>query len=364
MPKSQIPPRLFEPIELRSLQVKHRLWVAAMCQYSAIDGVVQPWHLVHLGSFAIGRAGLIVTEATAVNPEGRISSGDAGIWTDEQAQAWKPVVEFVHQQETPIVVQLAHAGRKASTRPPFQGRGYLPVDEGGWGTVGPSTAPFGELPDPTALTRAEIGGVVDDFAAAAARAVDTGFDAVEIHAAHGYLQHQFLSSLSNLRDDEYGGSYENRTRIVRETVAAVRAVIPETMPLFIRLSATDWVEGGWSLEDTQRLVPEVRRLGVDFVSISSAGNDHRQEIPVGPGYQLPLARAVREGAGVPVGAAGLITDPRQAETALVDGGADVIFAARQFLREPGFALRAAAELGGFLEWPRQYRMARFEGSIP
>lgn len=364
MPKSQAPPRLFEPIELRSLQVKHRLWVAAMCQYSAIDGVVQPWHLVHLGSFAIGRAGLIVTEATAVNPEGRISSGDAGIWTDEQAQAWKPVVEFVHQQETPIVVQLAHAGRKASTRPPFRGRGYLPVDEGGWGTVGPSTAPFGELPDPTALTRAEIGGVVDDFAAAAARAVDTGFDAVEIHAAHGYLQHQFLSSLSNLRDDEYGGSYENRTRIVRETVAAVRAVIPETMPLFIRLSATDWVEGGWSLEDTQRLVPEVRRLGVDFVSISSAGNDHRQEIPVGPGYQLPLARAVREGAGVPVGAAGLITDPRQAETALVDGGADVIFAARQFLREPGFALRAAAELGGFLEWPRQYRMARFEGSIP
>jgi 2,4-dienoyl-CoA reductase-like NADH-dependent reductase (Old Yellow Enzyme family) len=299
-----------------------------------------------------------------VSPEGRISSGDAGIWTDEQAKAWKPVVEFVHQQETPIAVQLAHAGRKASTRPPFQGRGYLPVDEGGWATVGPSTVPFGELPDPTALTTADIAGVIDDFARAATRAVATGFDAVEIHAAHGYLQHQFLSSLSNRREDEYGGSYENRTRIVRETVTAVRAVVPDTMPLFIRLSATDWVEGGWSLEDTKRLVPVLRALGVDFVSISSAGNDHRQEIPVGPGYQLPLARAVRESAGVPVGAAGLITEPRQAETALVDGGADVIFAARQFLREPGFALRAAAELGGFLEWPRQYRMARFEGSIP
>ncbi|WP_308221282.1 NADH:flavin oxidoreductase/NADH oxidase [Microbacterium aerolatum] len=355
---------MFEPIALRSLTVSHRLWVAAMCQYSALDGVVQPWHLVHLGSFAIGRAGLIVTEATAVSPEGRISSGDAGIWTDEQAKAWETVIEFVHEQETPIVVQLAHAGRKASSRPPFQGRGYLPIDEGGWATVGPSAVPFGELPDPQMLSAIEIRRVIDDFAVAAQRAVDAGFDGVEIHAAHGYLQHQFLSPISNLRDDEYGGSYENRTRIVRETVAAVRAVIPEGMPLFIRLSATDWVDSGWSLGDTQRLVPMLRDLGVDFVSISSAGNDHRQEIPVGPGYQLPLARAVRESAGIPIGAAGLITEPRQAETALVDGGADVIFAARQFLREPGFALRAAAELGGFLEWPRQYRMARFDGSIP
>lgn len=364
MPKSQTPPRLFEPIAMRSLTARHRLWVAAMCQYSALDGVVQPWHLVHLGSFAIGRAGLIITEATAVSPEGRISAADAGIWTDEQATAWEPVVEFVHSQETPIVVQLAHAGRKASSRPPFQGRGYLPVEEGGWETVGPSGVPFGELPEPRTLTVDEISGVIDDFAAAAKRAVAAGFDGVEIHAAHGYLQHQFLSSISNRRDDGYGGSFENRTRIVRETVSAVRAAIPEGMPLFIRLSATDWVEGGWSLADTQRLVPELRDLGVDFVSISSAGNDHRQEIPVGPGYQLPLARAVRESAGVPVGAAGLITEPRQAETALVDGGADVIFAARQFLREPGFALRAAAELGGHLEWARQYRMARFDGSIP
>lgn len=364
MPKSQASPRLFEPITVRSLTARHRLWVAAMCQYSALEGVIQPWHLVHLGSFAIGRAGLIITEATAVNPDGRISPTDAGIWTEEQAVAWKPVVEFAHSQETPVIVQLAHAGRKASNRPPFQGRGYLPLDEGGWETVGPSVIPFGELPEPRALTVDDIAGIVRDFAAAARRAVSAGFDGVEIHAAHGYLQHQFLSSISNRREDAYGGSYENRTRIVRETVSAVRGAIPDSMPLLIRLSATDWVEGGWSLGDTQRLVPVLRDLGVDFVSISSAGNDHRQDIPVGPGYQLPLARAVRESAGIPVGAAGLITEPRQAETALVDGGADVIFAARQFLREPGFALRAAAELGGHLEWARQYRMARFDGSIP
>lgn len=364
MSKSPAAPRLFEPITLRSLQVKHRLWVAAMCQYSAIDGVPQAWHLAHLGSFAIGRAGLIITEATAVSPEGRISSGDAGIWTDEQADAWKPVIAFAHQQDTPVVMQLAHAGRKASTRPPYMGRGYLPPEEGGWSTVGPSAIPYGRLPEPRALSAEEVRAVIDDFSAAAGRAVHAGVDGVEIHGAHGYLQHQFLSPLSNERDDEYGGGFENRTRLTKEIVVAVREAIPASMPLFIRLSATDWVEGGWSLEDTRRLVPELRELGVDFVSVSSAGNDHRQEIPVGPGYQLPLSRAVREVADVPVGVAGLITEPRQAETVLVDGGADVVLVARQFLREPGFALRAAAELGGFLEWPSQYRMARFEGSIP
>lgn len=364
MSKSQAPPRLFETLTLRSLEIRHRLWVAAMCQYSAIDGVPQPWHLVHLGSFAIGRAGLIVTEATSVSPEARISSGDTGIWSDEQAEAWRPVVEFSHDQDTPIVIQLAHAGRKASTRPPYKGRGYLPREEGGWQTFGPSAVAYGDLPTPVALTAEDIDRVIDDFVASARRAVDAGFDGIEIHAAHGYLQHQFLSPISNQRTDEYGGNFENRSRIVRETVAAVRAAIPQGMPLFIRLSATDWVDGGWTLEDTQRLVPGLRELGVDFVSVSSAGNDPRQEIAVGPGYQLPLARAVRESAGIPVGAAGLITDPRQAETVLVDGAADVVFAARQFLREPGFALRAAAELGGFQEWPLQYRMARFDGSIP
>lgn len=364
MPKRHNPPRLFESIRLRELEIPHRLWVAAMCQYSAVDGVPQPWHLAHLGSFAIGRAGLIVTEATAVNPEGRITIDDAGIWTDEQAAKWAEVVDFVHTQGVQIAMQIAHAGRKASTRPPYRGRGYHEIAEGGWETVGASALAYGELPPPRALSRDEITGVVQDFADAARRAVEAGFDAIEIHGAHGYLQHQFLSALSNHRTDEYGGDAQARARLTRETVAAVRAVMPEGMPLFIRLSATDWVEGGWTVQDTIALVPELVALGVDFVSVSSAGNDHRQEIPVGPGYQLPLARAVREATGVPVGAAGLITDSRQAETALVDGSADVIFAARQFLREPGFALRAAAELGGVLEWPRQYRMARFEGSIP
>ncbi|WP_341578251.1 NADH:flavin oxidoreductase/NADH oxidase [Microbacterium schleiferi] len=364
MPKHQNPPRLFEPIRLRDLDVAHRLWVAAMCQYSAIDGMPQAWHLAHLGSFAIGRAGLIITEATAVSPEGRITKEDAGIWTDDQAAKWAEIVDFIHSQGVPVAMQLAHAGRKASTKPPYLGRGYQEPSDGGWETVGPSVRAFGELPPPRALSVDEIQQVVRDFADAARRAVAAGCDAVEIHGAHGYLQHQFLSPLSNDRTDEYGGDAEGRSRLTRETVQAVRDVIPDGMPLFIRLSATDWVEGGWSIDDTVALVPELVELGVDFVSVSSAGNDHRQDIPIGPGYQLPLARAVRQRAGVPVGAAGLITEPQQAESALVDGAADVIFGARQFLREPGFALRAAAELGGVLEWPRQYRMARFEGSIP
>jgi len=362
--KTLMSPRLFEPITLRSLDVPHRLWVAAMCQYSAVDGVPQPWHHAHLGSFAIGRAGLVVTEATAISAVGRITADDAGIWTDEQAAEWARIVAFFTQQRVPIVMQLAHAGRKASTRPPYSGRGGLPVEEGGWETVGPSDLAYGSLPAPRMLSSAEVAGIVKEFVSAARRAVGAGIDGVEIHAAHGYLLHQFLSPLSNDRTDEFGGSYENRTRLLSDVVRNVRRVLPDSMPLFVRLSATDWVQGGWSLDDTANLVPVLEGLGVDFVSVSSAGNDSRQDIPVGPGYQLPLARAVKERARVPVGAAGLIVSPAQAETVLVDGAADVVFAARQFLREPGFALRAAAELGGHLEWPRQYRMAKFEGSIP
>ena len=261
-------------------------------------------------------------------------------------------------------MQIAHAGRKASTLPPYQGRGaHLPAD-GGWQTVGPSAMPFGELPAPRTLSEEEIGAVVADFAAAARRAVAAGFDAIEIHGAHGYLQHQFLSPLSNERKDSYGVDAAGRARLTLETVDAVRSVMPAGMPLFIRLSATDWVEGGWDVDGTVSLTAELLTRGVDFISISSAGNDPGQEIPVGPGYQLPLARAIRSRTGAVVGAAGLITGAEQAETALIDGATDVVFAARQFLREPGFALRAAAELGGELPWPRQYRMARFAGSIP
>ncbi len=360
MSKITHPPLLFEPIQLRDLSVPHRLWVGAMCQYSAEDGMTQAWHRVHLGSLAIGRAGLVIVEATAVSAEARITKHDAGIWTDEQAEAWEPIVDFSRSQGVPIAIQLAHAGRKASTSPPLLGRGYVPAEEGGWETVGPSDVGFGRLQAPRALTGDEIAGVVDDFAAAARRAVAAGFDAVEIHGAHGYLIHQFLSPLSNLRTDAYGGSLDNRARLAYQIVEAVRAAIPPTMPLFIRLSATDWVDGGLTLKETMQLVPELEQRGVDLISISSGGNDHRQEIHVGPGYQLPLARAVKSVATVPVGAAGLITSPQQAESALVDGATDIVFAARQFLREPTFALRAAAELGGHVEWPRQYFQARFE----
>lgn len=357
-------PRLFEPLHLRDLTLPHRLWVAAMCQYSAVDGVPQDWHLAHLGSMAIGRAGLILAEATATCPEGRITVGDTGIWDDVQSKEWSRIVDFVHSQGVPIAMQLAHAGRKASTKPPYLGRGHHPVDEGGYTAVGPSSVAFGRLPAPEPLSIEQIAEVVEGFAAAARRSVDAGFDAVEIHAAHGYLLHQFLSPTSNVRDDSYGSSFDGRTRLLLETVEAVRRVIPSTMPLLVRLSATDWTEEGWSVSDTVRLAPALEAAGVDFLDVSSAGNDPAQRIPVGPGYQLPLARRVREASSVPVGGAGLITTPQQAETAIVDGAVDVVLAARQFLREPAFALRAAAELGGSLEWPRQYRMAKYDGSIP
>ena len=358
------PPRLFEPVHLRGLEVPHRLWVSPMCQYSAVDGVPQPWHLAHLGSFAIGRAGLVFTEATAVAPAGRISPTDTGIWTAEQAEAWRPVVEFVHDQGVPIGIQLAHAGRKASTRPPYRGRGYADESEGGWRTVGPSAIGYGRLPEPQALSVAEIEALVADFVAAAQRSVDAGFDVVEIHAAHGYLLDEFLSPVSNRREDGYGGSFENRTRLLQEVLRAVRDRLPDRVPLTVRVSATHWTPEGWCVDDTVRLAPLLEAAGADFISVSSGGNDPGQEIPVGPGYQVPLARRVRAAVGIPVGVAGMISTPDQAETVLVDGAADVVLAARQFLREPTFALRAAAELGGELTWPRQYRMAKFEGSIP
>ena len=366
MSNFQQPPRLFEPMRLRGLEVANRLWVAAMCQYSCPDGdgMPQPWHLVHLGSYAVGRAGLIIAEASAVRPEGRISPQDVGIWNDEQMEAWKPIVDFCHSQGVPIASQIAHAGRKASMKSRADGRGPVPIDEGGWQPESSSTKPFNDLNEPRELRQDELPAVIDDFVSAAQRAVEAGFDSIEIHGAHGYLFHQFMSPLLNERTDDYGGSYENRTRLLLETVEAVRAAIPEAMPLMVRLSATDWVEGGWDLEQTLRLIPELERRGIDFLSISSGGLDYNQKIPVGPGYQVPFARAVKEIATVPVGTAGLIDTPQQAETLLVDDAADVIFAARQFLREAKFPLRAAAELGAYLEWPHQYRSAKYDGAVP
>ncbi len=348
--------KLFEPLTLRSLTVRNRVWLAPMCQYSAVDGVPGDWHLVHLGARATGGFGLILTEAAAVTAEGRISPQDAGIWNDEQAEAWRRIVEFVHSQGASIGTQLAHAGRKASTyRPWAEAAGTIPPDEGGWTAVAPSAVAFDGYAVPDALSTDQIADVVRAFAEAATRAVEVGFDTVELHAAHGYLLHEFLSPLSNQRTDEYGGSFENRVRLSLETVDAVRAAMPDTMPLLVRISGTDWIQGGWDLEQSIRLARLLRDHGVDLVDASSGGNA-RASIPVGPGYQVPLSAGIRS-AGVPSGAVGLITEPEQAEKVLANGEADVVLLARAALREPSWPLRAAHELGvpdREAGWPDQY----------
>lgn len=361
-------PLIFEPLTLRGVTFPNRVWLAPMCQYSATDGVPNDWHLAHLGARVTGGFGLLITEAAAVLPEGRISPEDAGIWNVEQVQAWRRVTDFAHTWSpfgsTPIGIQLAHAGRKASTWAPWRGgqdgsgaqRGSVPPEHGGWQTKAPSTAAFEGFAEPAELSVDEIAEVVEAFADGARRAQAAGFDVVELHAAHGYLLHQFLSPLSNLRTDSYGGSFENRVRIVLEVVDAVRAAWGDDNPLLVRISATDWVEGGWDVEQSTRLAGLLREHGVDLVDVSSGGNDARQDIPVGPGYQVPLAAAVRT-AGLPVGAVGLITEPAQAEKVLAEGEADVVLLARAALREPAWPQRAAHELG--LTWreapyPDQY----------
>ena len=351
--------KLFEPITLRDLTVRNRVWLAPMCQYSATDGVPDDWHLTHLGARATGGFGLILTEASAVVPEGRISPQDAGIWNDEQAAAWRRIVDFVHEQGAAIGVQLAHAGRKASTyRPWAELSGSVPEHAGGWPTAAPSPVPFPGYAEPEAMSVEEVAAVVTAFADAAARAVRAGFDTVEIHAAHGYLLHQFLSPLSNRREDHYGGSFDNRVRFLLETVDAVRAALPDSAPLLVRISGTDWVEGGWDLEQSTRLALVLKEHGVDLVDVSSGGNAPAS-IPVGPGYQVPLAAGVRS-AGLPTGAVGLITEPGQAEKILANGEADVVLLARAALRESAWPLRAAHELGVAPDeapWPDQYTRA-------
>lgn len=350
---------LFSPISLRGMTAPHRLWVAPMCQYSAIDGVVQPWHHVHLGAWAIHKAGLIITEATSVSPEGRISIDDAGLWNDAQAEAWAPIVSFSHDHGVPMVVQLAHAGRKASTRAPFKPGGQaLAKEEGGWQTLAPSSIAYGELPAPHEMSTGEIGALVDDFEASAKRAVEVGFAGIELHAAHGYLLHEFFSPLANQRTDAYGGDFSGRTKVARDIVSRVRSVIPDSMPLLVRISATDWLEGGWDLEQSIQLSKDLEALGVDFIDVSSGGLRLDQKIELGPGYQMPFAKAIKESVGISVGTVGLITTALQAEQALRDGVADVVLMGRQFLREPSFATRAARELGVDLEWVGQYWRAK------
>ncbi|MGW4520704.1 NADH:flavin oxidoreductase/NADH oxidase [Amycolatopsis sp. NPDC004378] len=346
--------RLFSPITVRGLTLPNRAWVSSMCQYSATDGVPGDWHLVHLGQFATGGAGLVMTEATAVVPEGRISPQDTGIWNDTQAGAWRRIVDFVHGQGTAIGLQLAHAGRKGSTRRPWEGTGSVPEAEGGWQTVAPSATAFGSYATPRELTTDEVSALPQAFADAAKRALDVGFDLLELHFAHGYLVHQFLSPLSNTRTDRYGGDFEGRTRLALEIADAVRA---ETdVPLFARLSATDWTEGGWTADESVRLAKLLAERGIDLIDTSTGGNTPNPDIPVGPGYQVPFAERIRTETGIPTGAVGMITDPHQAEEIMEK--ADAVFLARALLRDPHWPLRAANVLGADVHWPDQYARAK------
>lgn len=349
--------KLFSPLRLRDLTLANRVWVSPMCQYSSVDGRPTDWHLVHLGSLARGGAGLVMTEATAVSPEGRISPNDAGIWTDEQADDYRRMTDFIHAMGSAAGIQLAHAGRKASTDVPWEGRSWVPPDRGGWETVGPSSIGYGDWPAPRALDDEGIAGVVADFTAAARRAEVAGFDTVEVHAAHGYLLHQFLSPLTNTRSDAYGGDLEGRSRLLLEVAQAVRSSWPAQKPVMVRLSATDWSPGGWDLEDTVKVADALRQVGVDLIDVSSGGNVPEQQIAIGPGYQVAFARAVRERAGIATAAVGLLSEPVQAEQVLVEGAADAVFLARALLRDPHWPQRAAAELGDPIPAPKQYGRA-------
>ncbi|MFM8535268.1 MAG: NADH:flavin oxidoreductase/NADH oxidase [Acidimicrobiia bacterium] len=357
---------LFEPLTVRGVTFPNRVFVSPMCEYSSSDGFANDWHLVHLGGRAVGGAGLVLTEATAVVPEGRISPQDLGIWKDEHIDMLARIVRFLHAQGSVSGIQLAHAGRKASTYRPWSGTGAVPEAEGGWSSVvAPSASAFADnYPAPREMSARDIAAVVQAFADAATRALAAGFRVVEIHAAHGYLIHEFLSPLSNLRADTYGGSFENRTRLLREVAAAVRRVWPERLPLFVRISATDWIDGGWDIEQSVEAARQLNALGVDFLDCSSGGNVATATIPLGPGYQVPFAARIRHDAGILTGAVGLITEPAQAEQIIADGYADAVLIARELLRDPYFPMRAARELGHDITWPAQYLRAGPHGARP
>ncbi|MGA1200796.1 MAG: NADH:flavin oxidoreductase/NADH oxidase [Aquiluna sp.] len=352
---------LFSPIKIRSLEIKNRLWVSPMCMYSCEnqDGVVGDWHLVHLGARAIGGAGLVMAEATAVNPEGRISPWCPGIWSDEQIPGWKKVTDFIRSAGSVSALQLAHAGRKASTYRSWSGTGTVPIADGGWQSYSATDVAFEGYSAPRMLETAEVSSLVEDFRTAARRAVAAGFDALEIHAAHGYLIHQFLSPITNRREDEYGGPLENRARLLLEIVTSVREEIGDGMPLMVRFSATDYVEGGWDQEQTNQVAIWAREAGADLFDISSGGLVTGVKIPTGPGYQVDYSKSTSMATNATVSAVGQITSAEQAEAILQSGQVDVIMAARQFLRDPYFPLRAAHELGVEIEWPVQYERGRF-----
>jgi 2,4-dienoyl-CoA reductase-like NADH-dependent reductase (Old Yellow Enzyme family) len=350
--------RLFSPFQLRELTFRNRVFVSPMCQYSCTGGMPTDWHLVHLGSRAVGGAALVLSEAAAVTPEGRISPEDAGIWNDAQGEAWKPITAFIKGQGAVPGIQLAHAGRKASTHSPWRGAGKVVPAAGGWEVLGPSAAPFSNTyAVPHEMSKAEISATVEAFAGAARRARAAGFEVPEIHGAHGYLLHEFLSPLSNLRSDKYGGSLENRMRFPLEVCAAVRAAWPGDLPVFLRISASDWKEGGWDVTQSIELCKRAKALGIDLIDVSSGGNVPDARMTIRPGYQVPFARSIRAGAEMPVGAVGLITEAVQAEQIVADGDADCVFLARALLRDPYWPRHAAAVLGVSLEWPNQYARA-------
>ena len=351
-------PPLFEPFPLRGLTLRNRVVVSPMCQYSSVDGAASDWHVIHLGSRAVGGAGLVFTEATSVTSGGRISVQDLGIWQDGHIKGLTAVVNAIRAQGAVAGIQLAHAGRKASVARPWEGGQQLPLDVGGWTTVAPSTVPFraGERA-PEALTIAGIRDVVQAFQAAAARALTAGFQVIEIHAAHGYLLNEFLSPLSNYREDEYGGTFDNRIRLLCEVVQSVRGTWPSDLPLFVRISATDWAEGGWDIEQSIELARRLALLGVDLIDCSSGGLVPGVKIPVGPGYQVEFAARIRREAGIHTGAVGLITEAVQANDIVASGRADLVLLARQLLRDPYWPLHAARQLGARPAWPPQYLRA-------
>lgn len=348
---------LFTPLTIRGIETRNRLWVSPMCQYSAVDGIPNDWHHVHLAQFAAGGAGLVIAEATAVSPEGRISPDDVGLWNDVQVEAWTPIAATIRARGAVPGVQLGHAGRKASTTSPLTGgRGSVPPEDGGWETVAPSAIAYPGFAEPRELDAAGIEKVVTDFADAARRAVAAGFEVLEVHAAHGYLLHQFLSPLSNHRNDEFGGSFDGRVRLLERVTTAVRGAAPDAA-VFVRFSGTDAADGGWDIDDTVRAAERVTAAGADLIDVSSGGLVPHQSILPGPGYQVPLAEKVRRETGILVAAVGMIDDAHLAESVVAEGRADAVLSAREWLRDPHYALRAAVELGADVPAPAQYLRA-------
>jgi 2,4-dienoyl-CoA reductase-like NADH-dependent reductase (Old Yellow Enzyme family) len=350
--------KLFTPLRLRELELKNRIAVSPMCEYSAKEGHPTSWHMVHLGSRAVGGAALVMTEATGVQAVGRISPADTGIYLDAHVDSWRPIAAFIKEQGALAGMQLAHAGRKGSTAVPWLGGKVVPANEGGWTPLAPSAVPFdSSYPMPKEMTIAEIAQVVRDFEVAAKRALDAGFQVVEIHAAHGYLLHEFYSPLSNFRSDEYGGSFENRIRLVLRVARAIRGLWPAGLPVFVRISATDWKEGGWDVRQSVELCRKLKEVGVDLIDVSSAGLVPGVSIPVGPGYQTEFSATIRREAGIATGAVGMISEPEQAETIVRTGQADIVLLAREMLRDPYWPRRAAQVLGQKIKGPVQYERA-------